>query len=553
MLAGLGAERLLTAVGRPRRLQIAAVLLTLGLLMASSLLSSRAADEVDGSVIPTVVTWALWIGALLVSLVLLFRDRLPVQLKCILPMVVLAAVMVELWLASTAMPYNDLVDPQVYADRRMSAYQVQALDVANAASDTSGRMLSISNLYFDPGDKAPLENRWRSLNMTERASRTAFTATKAKEAIAPNLPLVWGIPSIDGYGGGLLPTTYYTQFTSLLLPDGMPRTTDGRLRELLAQSACNGACIPDQRWLNLTNTRYLLLDKTFDLWQDDIAYDTAFTLAPGDSVTSHTDLVGTALQLLVEGNEERSQPTLTINSQPMPAEAVGTVGDFALWRVELPEPQALQDVEITFDSEGTNVQLRALTLVDARTGAFMQLPLDGWRLVLSSDIKLYENVDVLPRTFLVSDVQTVPTTWDGTEATLDVMREAAFDPARSVILASDDPVEVPANSAASSGSATITAATDTALEITVDTPQAAALVIADAWYPGWQAQVNGQPTDLYRADAMFRAVIVPAGESTVILTYAPHWLGWIVPVGLAAWGLSLLWVAFAIFRRPSPR
>jgi hypothetical protein len=544
MLAGLGSERLFNAVFTRRQilLQSAIVVIVLGLLMVSSLLSSRATDEVDGSAVPTVTTWILWVGALLVAMVSLYIDRFPPPLKRLLPAVAVMAVVVELWLASTAMPYNDLVDPQVYHDARMSAYQLQALDAADPISDAYGRMLSISNLYFDPGDKATLEARWRSLNMTERASRTAFTATKAKEVIAPNLPLVWDIPSIDGYGGGLLPTTYYTQFTSLLMPDGMPRTTDGRLRELLAQSDCNGARIPDKRWLNLTNTRYLLMDKTFDLWQNDTAYDAAFTLASGESVMPYIDLVGTAMHLLIEGGDESSQPSLILDDETLSAEYVGTLGDFDLWRVEPPEPQSIQGIEITFNAENDGVRLRALTIVDERTGAFMQIPLDGWRLLLSSDIKLYENLDVLPRAFLVSNVHTVSTDQEGTEAALNLMREPAFDPAQSAVITADESIEFASDSDVMTGSATIINANDTSLQIAVDAAQAGFLVITDAWYPGWKAEINNQPTELYRADVMFRAVAVPAGQSTVKLTYVPEWLNWILPVGLIAWSASVLWV-----------
>jgi hypothetical protein len=561
MLAGLGTERLLTADFTRRQLliRLAAILLILGPLMVSSMLSSRVTDEIDGSAVPTITTWLLWIVALALSCGLLvlsgWRRRLPpIVIRVViraLPAITVIAVMVELWLASTAMPYNDLVDPQVYHDARMSVYQLQALDTDDPASDSFGRMLSISTLFFDPGDKAVLESRWRSLNMTERASRTAFTATKAKEVIAPNLPLMWGVPSIDGYGGGLLPTTYYTQFTALLLPDGMPPTVDGRLRELLAQSACNGACIPDKRWLNLTNIRYLLLDKTFDLWQDDIAYDSAFTLAPGETVTPYTDLTGTALRLLIEGAGEDSQPSLTLDGETLEVEAIGNVGNFALWRAELPEPQSVQNVEITFDAEDDQVRLRALTIVDEHTGAFMQIPLDGWRLLLSSDIKLYENLDVLPRAFLVSDVQIVSTDVDGTEVALDLMRDPTFDPSQNVILAADTPIDFSSDDESTTGSATIVSATNTMLEIAVDAEQAGFLVMTDAWYPGWTAQVNGQPTDLYRANAMFRAVAVPEGQSSVTLTYAPDWLSWILPVGVFAWGISAIWVLIVVVRNRS--
>ena len=87
-----------------------------------------------------------------------------------------------------------------------------------------GRILSISGLLFDPGDRATLEARYAGLSTDARA--LAFDAVKMKEVLAANLPLIWGIPSVDGFDGGLLPTAYYTAFTSLFLPPR--RTAHGR-------------------------------------------------------------------------------------------------------------------------------------------------------------------------------------------------------------------------------------------------------------------------------------------------------------------------------------
>ncbi len=114
------------------------------------------------------------------------------------------------------------------------------------------------------------------LNTASRnlAQRLSLVDTKLKEVLAPNQSLIWGIPSIDGFDGGLLPTRYYSAFSTLLTPDGTP-TVDGRLREALALEDCRGACIPDLRILNLSNMAFLITDKVYDLWQDGISYDTA--------------------------------------------------------------------------------------------------------------------------------------------------------------------------------------------------------------------------------------------------------------------------------------
>jgi uncharacterized membrane protein YfhO len=41
------------------------------------------------------------------------------------------------------------------------------------------------------------------------------------------------------------------------------------------------------------------------------------------------------------------------------------------------------------------------------------------------------------------------------------------------------------------------------------------LVLADTWYPGWKATVDGRPTKLFRANAMMRAVLVAEGNHRV--------------------------------------
>ncbi len=47
------------------------------------------------------------------------------------------------------------------------------------------------------------------------------------------------------------------------------------------------------------------------------------------------------------------------------------------------------------------------------------------------------------------------------------------------------------------------------------------LVLADTWYPGWRATVDGEPAELLRANYGFRAVWLEAGEHTVEMVYRP--------------------------------
>ncbi|MGD8814013.1 MAG: YfhO family protein, partial [Anaerolineales bacterium] len=78
-----------------------------------------------------------------------------------------------------------------------------------------------------------------------------------------------------------------------------------------------------------------------------------------------------------------------------------------------------------------------------------------------------------------------------------------------------------------------------AIEIEVRAEQATWLVLSDTWYPGWRAFVDDGETEIHRADYLFRAVHVPAGEHLVVFRYEPL----SVRIGLILSALGCLAVA----------
>jgi len=59
------------------------------------------------------------------------------------------------------------------------------------------------------------------------------------------------------------------------------------------------------------------------------------------------------------------------------------------------------------------------------------------------------------------------------------------------------------------------------------------VVLADTWYPGWSARLDGQKAEVLRADYLLRAVAVPGGEHSLSFRYQP-------PSFMAGVGLSLI-------------
>jgi uncharacterized membrane protein YfhO len=77
------------------------------------------------------------------------------------------------------------------------------------------------------------------------------------------------------------------------------------------------------------------------------------------------------------------------------------------------------------------------------------------------------------------------------------------------------------------------------LVVHTDTP--ALLVLSDVFYPGWQAYVSDAKVPIYRTDATFRGMLVPAGSHEVEMRFRPR--SFISGLGLASVGLLTLLIA----------
>lgn len=141
-------------------------------------------------------------------------------------------------------------------------------------------------------------------------------------------------------------------------------------------------------------------------------------------------------------------------------------------------------------------------------------------------------------------------------AALARLRDLKFDPDREILLMDAPKTIRPTVEEAgaappdvSPGRATITRETSRELVVDAVASEDGFLLLADTFYPGWQAQVDGVPTPIYRANISVRGIALPKGQHTVRFWYEarPFFRGlWISLVALAA---LLLWFAAAAYRR----
>ena len=74
------------------------------------------------------------------------------------------------------------------------------------------------------------------------------------------------------------------------------------------------------------------------------------------------------------------------------------------------------------------------------------------------------------------------------------------------------------------------------LRFQVQTESPGWFILADVWYPQWQARLDGERVPLWKADTLFRGVYLPAGEHEVAFVYRPWWR-WSILLSLAALAL----------------
>lgn len=146
------------------------------------------------------------------------------------------------------------------------------------------------------------------------------------------------------------------------------------------------------------------------------------------------------------------------------------------------------------------------------------LPNPGYKLVYDGELKIYENLNNLPRAFFVPNAVISP---DRT-ALARTLASSDFDPTWEVLLEQPGPL-TSSNGGwmTEPGLPQIEKYSGSEVILKTNAPQAAYLVLADSYFPGWVAQIDGTDTPIYRADGNFRAVYVPAGEHAVRFKYSP--------------------------------
>ena len=134
------------------------------------------------------------------------------------------------------------------------------------------------------------------------------------------------------------------------------------------------------------------------------------------------------------------------------------------------------------------------------------------------DAYIYENPRALPRVLMA-------TQWRMADfaAMLEKGGWPHVDPRRTVLLEKEPGL---APSSDTPGVVSILRYENTNIEIEADAPSGGFVVLNDVWHPWWRASIDGKPSDILKANVLFRAVAVPPGKHTVRFTFHPLAGGW---------------------------
>jgi hypothetical protein len=614
VLAGLGADFLIYSL--PEKARIAGykrwlMRRILMILCVPAALVVLLSPILDFPQLPTLMVWVL-LACVGFGLVLMGPARWGGRL--VFRLMVVLLIVGELFAASRGLAYNNPTALEAFSSLRTAP--------AHLLTDRGlYRFISMSGIVYDPGDLKEIQQIFEG-QLPPKAIYDYVVAVKRKEILAPNLPLLYKIASVDGYDGGLLPLRRYITLLRLFLPeeDILP---DGRLREQLRQ-------VPEGRLLSLLNVKYVITDKVFDVWIDGVYYDLEHTATLGRGTTLEVavqDLpafAATSLGLVsyLEGAEGLADGTPVVEVVVGDAEGhtqrhlllagLDTAeGDYDAvaatrpiqhakarighhWRdhpggndyitlVDLGEATALKEITLRYLAEAGRFHLRGLSLIDERTGTSESVVVSTaghFRLVHSGDVKIYQNLDVLPRAFVVHRARVI----EDDEAAVAAMQDEGFRPNEEAILAeappgwgalgtltsSAEPVPPQETQPAQGGPVTRPPVTDrlraslyfpmrqTNLNfdqvtiisyeperviIETDLASEGYLILTDTCYPGWRAYVDGKESSIIRANLLFRVIRLSAGQHRVEFSYEPA----SVKVGAAISSATLLAIVVGLW------
>ncbi len=174
-------------------------------------------------------------------------------------------------------------------------------------------------------------------------------------------------------------------------------------------------------------------------------------------------------------------------------------------------------VRYVFAAEGSVGRLLVASGTNAPTNA-------RWRFLESHEgAAIVENLRAAPRAWLVPEVRSLsPSKALEAIQTSRLPGGRTFDPLRIAVV--EEPLRIEAASGAQLPRVQVRRLTEGSVELFTMASSQTFLVLSDAFYPGWQANIDGEPAHIFRTDYALRGLVVPAGYHKVYFEFCPKTL-----------------------------
>ncbi|MBI2911979.1 MAG: hypothetical protein HYY05_07530, partial [Chloroflexi bacterium] len=264
------------------------------------------------------------------------------------------------------------------------------------------------------------------------------------------------------------------------------------------------------------------------------------------------------------GGFEHQEAIAFLKSQPNPFRIDSVTDVWDVWQPDLGLLAGVHDVMGIFnplmlrryEAYWSNLPSRSSPAYDVLNARYVvghkEVTLDWNKFVLAfagdPAVNLYENRRVLPRAILVNQAEVV----DDVEA-LRFLRKADLDPRAVVLLSGQLPLPAGTGPGGPLGRVdSVRYPSPNEVVVAGFAERPAYLLLADAHYPGWEAEVNGQPAPVARANVAFRAIAVPAGEFLAHFQFRP--LSWRLglAISLVTWALGGVFALRPLLRQWHP-
>jgi hypothetical protein len=131
-----------------------------------------------------------------------------------------------------------------------------------------------------------------------------------------------------------------------------------------------------------------------------------------------------------------------------------------------------------------------------------------------SGIKIWRTADTFPRAWTVHQTVAAPNDSAGG----DMVRAADLDLRKTAVMLRTQPAL-----AQCGGEDRVTGFSEKPSQVWVNVEMACKglLIVSDNWYPGWRAEVDGRPAEIWKVNTVIRGVVVNAGKHNVAMRYRP--------------------------------